>query len=659
MQGNSADITRRQFSAGAAAVAAGAVAGGGAVSALADSAASAGMTPGTYTGEGVGHRGTIRLAVTVSADALEDIEFVECVAATNDVLPSLDQDPFAIYAYAMLSDTKQIIDSVTDRLGQRIIDAQSLDVDAVCGATITSFGYIAAVEDALTQAGADLKAFHKEVAKKDDEVTYDGYDVIVVGGGAGGTSAAAAAKASGAKVMLIEKSARIGGCGSMSTGVRCTHSKLQEEAGFTGDDNDERFADAMKQGLWYPKASLVRQFVDMGGQAMDFLVDNGGFEFNASETGLSYAHDSILEPNAQESWRRLADTVDTLLLETRATELIQDESGAVVGVKAESWDGTKVTALGKAVVVATGGYMGNDEMQEEYNHATFSKAFAMAQDTGDGLQMMWAAGANKFHIGGESNHITQPAGEVSGFDDHAAMIPHTLHAAPCLLNVNRYGQRWRAEDVLETNMNQNGNYIVSGGGYYYVVLSQSQMDVLAEQGLQGLGMTSPVFCVNFNYYPDPIDYKMDQIYQVMDAGIEAGFVFRGETAEELAEAAGMAPALLAKSIKDYDACCAAGFDKLFNKNPAYLQPLGDGPYYAIKAIGCPYSTVGGVEVDDYMQVLKPDGQAIPGLYCAGAESIGCLMGGAAFSDLGGFSFGWPCYSGYAAGRAAAGDPVEY
>ena len=650
------DITRRDFTVGTAAVAAGVVAGG-AATALADAAAT--MTPGTYTGEGVGHRGTIRLNVTVSETAIEGIEFIECVAATNDALPSLDVDPYAIYAYAMLSDTKQILDSVTDRLGDRIVEAQSLNVDAICGATITSFGYIAAVEDALTQAGADLKAFYIDVPKKTDEVVYEDYDVIVVGGGAGGTSAAAAAKSTGAKVMLIEKSARIGGCGSMSTGVRCTHSKLQEEAGFTEDDNDERFADAMKQGLWYPKAPLVRQFVDMGGKAMDFLVENGGFHFNASATGLSYAEDSILEPNAQESWRRLADTVDTLLLETRATELVTDESGAVIGVKAESYDGTKVTAYGKAVVVATGGYMGNAEMQEEYNHATFSTAFAMAQDTGDGLQMMWNAGANRFHIGGESNHITQPAGEVKGFDDLAAMIPHTLHAAPCLLNVNRYGQRWRGEDVLETNMNQNGNYIVSGGGYYYAIVSQGQADILAEQGLAGLGMTTPVFCVNFNFYPDAIDYKMDQIYQVFDAGIEAGFIFKGDTAEELAEATGMAPALLAKSIKDYDACCAAGVDKLFNKNPAYLQPLGDGPYYAVKAIGCPYSTVGGIEVDDYMQVLKPNGEAISGLYCAGAESIGCLMGGAAFSDLAGFSFGWPCYSGYAAGLAAAGTPVEY
>ena len=651
-------ITRRDFTAGTVAAVMGTAAGGTA-SAIADIASSTTMVPGTYVGEGVGHRGTIRLSVTVSETAIEDIEFVECLAAKNDVLPPLDVDPFAIYAYAMLSDTKQILDTVIDRLGKRIIEAQSLNVDAICGATITSFGYLAAVEDALEQAGADLKLFDVDIPKKTDEVTYDGYDVIVVGGGAGGTSAAAAAKSTGAKVLLIEKSARIGGCGSMSTGVRCTHSKLQEEAGFTGDDNDERFADAMKQGLWYPKAPLVRQFVDMGGKAMDFLAEAGGFNFAANETGLSYAEDSILEPNAQESWRRLADTVDTLLLETRATELITDDDGAVVGVRAESYDGTKVIAYAKAVIVATGGYMGNAEMQEEYNHATFSTAFALAQDTGDGLRMMWSAGANKFHIGGESNHITQPAGEVKGFDDYAAMIPHTLHAAPCLLNVNRYGQRWRGEDVLETNMNQNGNYIVSGGGYYFAVLSQKQMDILAEQGLVGLGMTAPVFCVNFNYYPDPIDYKMDQIYQVLDAGVEAGFVYRGDTAEELAAAAGMAPALLAKSIKDYDACCTTGVDKLFNKNPAYLQPLGDGPYYAIKAIGCPYSTVGGIEVDDYMQVLKPNGEAIAGLYCAGAESIGCLMGGAAFSDLAGFSFGWPCYSGYAAGLAAAGQPVEY
>ena len=649
-------ITRRSFVAASAATAA--VATAGTAIALADTPA-AGMVPGTYIGEAKGHRGTLRVSVTVSEDTIESIEFVEAVPATNAVIPPLDVDPFAIYAVAMLNDAPQILDSVTSRMGDRIVEYQSLNVDAICGATITSFGYKAAVENALTQAGADLKAFDREIPAKTEEEVYEGYDVIVVGGGAAGNTAAASATACGAKVLQIEKSGRIGGCGSLSTGVRCTHSKLQEAAGFTDDDNDELFADAMKQGLWYPKGNLVRQFIDMGYEAMDFLCDVGQFNFRPNPTGLSYAEDSIIEPMAHDCWQRVSDTADTVLMETCATELIQDESGAVIGVKAVKWDGTPVTAYAPAVIVATGGYMGNNEMQEKYNHASFSTAFAMAQDKGEGLQMMWAAGANEFHIGGESNHITQPAGEVQGFDDFASMIPHTLHAAPCLLNVNRYGQRWRSEDVLETNMNQMGNYVVSAGGYYYAIVSQSQCEVLAEQGVAGLGKTTPVFAVNFNFYPVPTDYKMEQIFEVLDAGIEAGFIFKGDTAEELAEAAGMAPELLAKSIKDYDAACEAGYDKLFNKNPDYLYPLGEGPYYAVKCMGCPYSTVGGIEVDDYMRVLRPDGTLIPGLYCAGAETIGCLMGGAAFSDLGGFSFGWPCYSGYAAGKAAAGDPVEY
>ena len=87
--------------------------------------------------------------------------------------------------------------------------------------------------------------------------------------------------------------------------------------------------------------------------------------------------------------------------------------------------------------------------------------------------------------------------------------------------------------------------------------------------------------------------------------------------------------------------------------------MGSGPYYAIGAQACPYNTIGGIEVDGEMRVLKSDGTAVENLYAGGCETIGCLMSGGRFSDFGGWSFGWACYSGYAAGRAAMGNPVQW
>ncbi len=662
---DASQMSRRTFVAGAAAVAA---------SAAVATSAHAGeqtMTPGTYEGRGVGRRGTIVLNVTVSDNAIEAIDFVDCIAATNEVIPSLEEDVHAVYAYAMLNDTQQILDTVVDRLGQRIVDAQSLDVDAICGATITSFGYKAAVEDALTQAGADLKAFSNPIEPVTDELTYDGYDLIVVGGGVAGITAAAAATAEGGKVLLMEKSARLGGIGTMSTGFRVTGTKFQQEAeangtivaetvaGVMGGTNDECFQFAMEESGHYAKAPLVRQYLEAANQMGDFIVEKGGFDFFATPYSLEYNQDSISYPMASECWNRVAADVDTVLLETAASELILDEDGAVIGVKATRYDGAPVTATGAKVLVACGGFMGSPQMQEEFNHGSFSTAFAMAQNKGEGLQMEWNAGAGKYHVGGACSHITQPLGRVTGFDDFASMIPHTLTAAPCFMQVNRAGDRFHPEDSLQQNMNAGNAYVVSNGGTYYAIVSQDQVNVLREQGVAGLGMTTPVFSVNFDFYPCPIDYAMTQIDEVLEAGIDAGFIYKGETFEELAQAVGMDVKTFCDSAARYEAACEAGVDHVLNKAPEYLYPMGNGPYFAIGVQACPYNTIGGVEVDNEMRVLAANGTAVPNLYAAGCETIGNLMSGGRFSDFGGWSFGWACYSGYAGGRAAMGNPVQW
>jgi fumarate reductase flavoprotein subunit len=643
----------------------------------------ANMTPGTYIGEAPGHRGTLKVSVTVAEDRIESIDFVEAIPRVNEVIPSLDVDFYATYAMAMLNEAPQILNTVVDRLGSRIVEYQSLNVDAISGATMTSFGYRQAVRAALAQSGGDVGAFDVEVPKKEDTQTLEGFDVIVVGGGASGATAAANATANGARVLLIEKSARIGGCGSMSSGFRAIGSKFQKTPGDAatvvnpepsedsepgdgevvdtglGGDNRSFFPEVMKQGLWYPKAVMVRQFLDNGGKVVDFLLEKGGFLFGGNPTGVGYARDSIVDPNASESWYRVANTADTVLLETRLTGLLTDDSEAVIGIEAESWDGVKITAKGKAVVIATGGFMGNPELQEKYNHSNFSTSFSMRQDMGEGLQILWDAGAHEYHIGGMNIHITQPAGEIDGVDDYTAMIPYTLSLAPNILRVNGRGERFSSETSLEESMVGNGNYLAAQGRYFYSIVSRTQMDLLAREGLVGAGLTRPVRGVNFNFYTLPSDYKMEKIRDAMDAGIEAGFIFRGETLEELAGAAGFKPATFKKHVERYDQACANGYDDLYYKDPLLLFALGAGPYYAIRSECCPYSTMGGVEVDEEMHVLDADGDPIGGgnLFSAGCECIGVLYGGAAYSDLGGFPLGWATYSGFAAGASAAGKPL--
>ena len=118
-----------------------------------------GMTPGTYVGKSTGMDGEVRIAVTVDADKITAIE--------------IDYE----------NETDGVGDEAILLLKDQILEAQSLGVDSISGATISSAAVKAAVADALTQAGADASAWrNKEVPTETVDEDFE-YDVVVVGGG--------------------------------------------------------------------------------------------------------------------------------------------------------------------------------------------------------------------------------------------------------------------------------------------------------------------------------------------------------------------------------------------------------------------------------------------------------------------------------------------
>ena len=83
---------------------------------------------GTYIGDGQGFGGNIQVQITIADDTLTDIQVVSAEKEDS----------------AYLSQGKAVID--------RILEAQSTDVDTVSGATFSSTGILMAVEDALGKA---------------------------------------------------------------------------------------------------------------------------------------------------------------------------------------------------------------------------------------------------------------------------------------------------------------------------------------------------------------------------------------------------------------------------------------------------------------------------------------------------------------------------
>ena len=80
----------------------------------------------------------------------------------------------------------------------------------------------------------------------------------------------------------------------------------------------------------------------------------------------------------------------------------------------------------------------------------------------------------------------------------------------------------------------------------------------------------------------------------------------------------------------------------------------DTAYYAVPCTSWCYGTVGGLDVDVNMNVLKEDGTPIENLFAVGQDSEGvCNVDGKAYTPWGGQAQSWTFVSGKIAGTAAS------
>ncbi|GAB6087137.1 FAD-dependent oxidoreductase [Alkaliphilus crotonatoxidans] len=143
---------------------------------------------GTFEGTASGMQGPIAVSITVTDSKITAIELIE-----NPETPS-------------------VVAVAVERIPAQIIEHQSLAIDVVTGATLTSHGIINAVANAAETAGLDVAALKKnQVARTSKDPQTWNADVLVMGGGGAGLTAAINAAQQGAKVILIEKGSVLGG----------------------------------------------------------------------------------------------------------------------------------------------------------------------------------------------------------------------------------------------------------------------------------------------------------------------------------------------------------------------------------------------------------------------------------------------------------------
>ena len=129
------------------------------------------------------------------------------------------------------------------------------------------------------------------------------------------------------------------------------------------------------------------------------------------------------------------------------------------------------------------------------------------------------------------------------------------------------------------------------------------------------------------------------------------FIRIADTLDEIAEWIGTDSGVLKTTIDEYNLACEKGHDPISGKDRRYLVPLRTPPYYAIR-MGVDYlDTIGGIKINERMEVLDKKDIPIPGIYAAGIDTGG-WVGDTYCIRTTGTTFAFAINSGRIAGESA-------
>lgn len=557
---------------------------------------------GVYEASAAGHNGNLTVEVTVDEFKIKEIKILEH------------------------NESAGISDPAINRIPNAIVDGQTLAVDSISGATITSNAIIEAVTNALKQAGADIDALsvkseNTNVAGETVEYTTD---VVVIGGGGAGLAAAVSAHENGAKVIVAEKMPRLGGNTILAgSAFNAVDPGRQEKQGIE-DSLDLHFTQTYEGGDKVGNTELIRTFVEGAYPAIEWL-EGLGLEF-ADEVftvagGLWSRGHKTTKPlgtgyiSTYENYINENQDDMEILLDTEITELIVKDN-KVVGVKGKGLNGEVIINANNGVIIASGGFGANVELRDEYNknwpsltnYGTTNHPGA----TGDGLVMAEAVGAN--FVGLEHIQLLPLGDPVTG-----SLSGNPNKGVTSSIYINKDGNRFVDEGARRD------------------VMTRALME--QEDALMWLVLDSKSY---------PTGDTLNNFGETIDELIEQGRAFKGDTIEELAEKIGVDAENLTKSLDEFNRAVENGGPDAFGRT-LFDKTIDTAPFYAGARVPTVHHTMGGIEINTSAQVLDVNGNIISGLYAAG-EVTGGIHGS---NRLGGNALAEIAVFGRIAGQSAA------
>ncbi len=548
-------------------------------------------------------------------------------------------------------ETEGIGSKAIEQLPGEMVDGNTINVEGVSGATVTSDAIKEAAKAALESAGLNPDDYATaKASEKEEDVTKD-VDVVVVGAGGAGMTAAIVAAKEGKSVAIVESQSAAGGNSVRATGgMNAAKTEYQDENEFEESagvektlasaesykDNEDIQSlvktvtkqwedyqknptgyfdsvelmelDTMIGGKGINNFDLVKTLAENSADSIEWLSSIGADLKNVGQFGgasVKRIHRPVNDEGQVVSVgsyvvpileKEVENEGVEVLYNTTANKILMDD-GKAVGIVAEGKTGNTVTINAKAVILATGGFGANNDMVAEQNSALKGYITTNAQGAqGQGITMATADDVNAATVDMDQIQL-HPTVHVEG--DNAVLITEGLRGDGAIL-VNQSGERFTDEvgtrDVVSAAEND------QEGGYAWLIIDQKMADASA----------------------------------VIQGYIDKGYAVSGETYEELAKAMETDESTFKTTMEDWNKCVENKKDEKFNRT-TFADKLDTAPYYAIKVQPGVHHTMGGLVINTDTQVLDTDNNVIDGLFAAGEVTGGVhganRLGGNAVADF--------------------------
>ena len=462
-------------------------------------------------------------------------------------------------------------------------------------------------------------------------------DVVVVGYGVAGCAAAIEAHDSGAEVIVLEKmpAGREGGNTRITGGAwplsadwellgtylrnLCAHNPIPEATVRVWIDEIPHNTD------WVTSLGGEVMTIPKGPEFPDVV---GSAAFGGQQCIAPWMGDARL-------WQTLSAAVEErgvrVLRDTRAVDLVRDESDAVVGLVAESTGGPLRLRARGGVVLAAGGFHANARMVRDYLGLSAPVYLGSPGSTGDGITLGQSVGADLSAITNFNPCAGfRPDGFEAGFEIRVRDI---MQGA--FLYTGLDGHRFHDETVPggHGHANIHGRLALFPDRPMFVIFDEQgraagplgrSIGHFGAEWARQMARDSGKETADLESWTDKHwtwNILIEGYHWSADnrAEIEKGWIKQGDDPEELAMALGVDPATLSRTIAGYNEACATGADPL-GRAPEMMVPLNRPPYYAFRSEPMIFFTIGGLRRNERSEILHVSGEPIAGLYGAGENA---------------------------------------